>query len=164
MHVCVVCVFLFFHIFSILNIKTCSFHCHFPSVFMPAKKKNKTLHLFQFPPLKMLLFDSFKNTSVCTNTMKKIEQFWWKKRNSSTTEHQHAWLNPNVICNHCLTFLPPFVVSWWVCLLSPWIRFSSRGLQAQIHTQHIQFYSPRMTSSCALLFSVSSLSCFFQAI
>lgn len=32
-----------------------------------------------------------------------------------------------LFCNHCLTFFPPFVDSWLVCLLTPWTLFSLKG-------------------------------------
>lgn len=85
----------FFHIMSILNIKTCSFHFRFPSVVMPAKKRNPAA-LFSASPLKMLfVLHSFKNTSVCTNSYEKnrndsSEEKQKIKYEIRIKEHQHA--------------------------------------------------------------------------
>lgn len=61
----------FFDIRSILNIKTCSFHFHFPSVLMLAKKTSVRLLFFSFTDENAFVLHSFKNTSVCTNSYEK---------------------------------------------------------------------------------------------
>lgn len=122
----------FFFILTILNIKTCSFHFHFPSVFMPAKKK--------IPPflsvslLKVLLFDSFKNTSVCTNSYEKnITVLRGKKTEKKTYELCHKkninmpdWTLMCFVTISEYFFLPFSSPGGFVCR-TPWTNFSWQG-------------------------------------
>lgn len=158
-----VCIFFTFCLFWTL--KRVHFNLISPSVFMPAKKT--CVHFFNFTAENAFYVHSFKNTSVCTNSYEKNRndnsEGTTTNKKSTKKEHYHAWLNPNVILETFLNMIFPSICCLLVSLSIDTLDFLfSQGLQRQIHTQNT--ISPRMTSSCALLFPVSSLYSFPPAI
>lgn len=72
----------FFHIRSILNIKTCSFQFHFPSVFMPAKKTSVHFSFFSsnFTVENAFVYTASKTLVSVQIPMKKIEMTVLRKK------------------------------------------------------------------------------------
>lgn len=133
-----------FHILPILNIKTCSFQFHSSSVFTPA---NKTSAFPPVPLLKMLFVYTASKTLVSV-------QIPMKKNRNDRSGEKNKFHHKRTLT--CLNYWNWNFLTFFLLLVGLSVDtldlFFSRA--TMIHTQNT--ISTRMTSSCALLFSVSS--------